>query len=61
MPKTRKYVITREVCLRCNCIIDTGELCSYGCDLDGAMYRPKGSVAKRTYQVEETLINEEIR
>lgn len=59
MEKIFKVVI-RKYCGICEQSIDDGGLCSYGCIEDGSLSRPKGRVIKRTLEITEKILLEEI-
>jgi hypothetical protein len=50
------------ICQHCSRIIGDTGLCSYECDYDDAPVseRPQGSVVKKTWNVVETLLSEEV-
>lgn len=53
--ETRERKVTVNLCAKCNHEIGQGDLCSYGCDWDGAAHPVK---TVRIFLVIETLLNE---
>jgi hypothetical protein len=55
---TQSAYLRTRVCKRCDTEID-GTLCSYQCQHDGELRRPKGTVVRRSWKRVDTLIEQE--